>query len=132
MRPPRHHSLFISLLSFALAALIIMAWCGCASVRPQHPSHFGYAVSATGDAVSTAAALKTGATEANLILGEHPNGYALVGMKVAGYFVLRGCELWLESHLGQELSWWQRSLLWAPAIAIQSWATFHNLDQIHE
>ena len=103
-----------------VAALLLI---GCASMRPQADlNHIAFIGTAAGDTITSVYAIEQGAAEANPLYGTgEPAVAALVGVKVAGWFVLR----WVENKMPENR--WMRTLLWAPAVALASYSIVHNI-----
>jgi hypothetical protein len=103
---------------------------GCASVRPSDTWHAAYIGTATADAVSTEAALRSGGVEINPLLGERPSPAKVAAFKVGGWFAVRGVESYVESQLDRPLHWYEKLALWGIPVAMQSWAAVHNLGVV--
>lgn len=111
----------------AVALFSLVTVSGCASVAPRpEPTHVAYMAAAAADTISTQQALDRGGKEANPLLGSDPSGELMTGLKIGGFLGMRVLEEHIEDSLNREMKWWEKALLWAAPIGIQSYAAWHN------
>jgi len=116
------------LIGLLLFIVLAMALCGCAHITaPITDPIRGLAVgTAISDAETTVRGLNAGLVEMNPLLGQNPSRAKLYGFKLGASYGLYGLELLYQKQTGLPLKWWQRALIYAPMIAIQTYASIHN------